>query len=263
MLNALDLAIIGVLLLSALLAAWRGFTKEVLSIGAWVGAAIVMFIFGPKAAPLFQPYLEKDILAQIAGFATVFVLALLPLSYISYRIAEGVRASAIGPVDRVLGLAFGAARGLVIVGVGFLVFTSLVSETRYPGWFKEARLYPLMSESGGFIASLLPAEIKLPGTDAPTSIGQPVIGGRPAKPAAEPAREARPQPRPAPREEPAPRAPAPAPREAETAPKPTAKPAAPKPQSREAEEDQRQGYGERDRNALDQLIGSSQGDGQN
>ena len=54
MFTILDLVIIAVLILSALLAAWRGFTREVLSIGAWVGAAVVMFLAGPTAVPFAQ-----------------------------------------------------------------------------------------------------------------------------------------------------------------------------------------------------------------
>ncbi len=241
MFTILDLVVIAVLLLSALLAAWRGFTREVLSIGAWVGAAVVMFLAGPTAVPFAAAYIDHETVAQIAAYAAIFVLALIPLSYISFRIAEGVQGSAIGPVDRLLGLVFGAARGLVVIGIGYLVFISLVSEARMPDWFKEARLRPLVESSGKVIASLLPSREKPPKAGEDDAI----IGGKQAKPA--PAADETP--------EAAPEAPKPTPAKPK-APKPA--PPAPKPEAgaEDAAEDA-QGYGERERDALDQLIGSA------
>ncbi len=241
MFTILDLVIIAVLLLSALLAAWRGFTREVLSIGAWVGAAVVMFLAGPTAVPFAKAYVEHETVAMIAAYAAIFVLALIPLSYISFRIAEGVQGSAIGPVDRLLGLVFGAGRGLVVLGIGYLVFVSLVSEARMPDWFKEARLRPLMESSGKVIASLLPSRDKAPKPEDKDAI----IGGKP-KPAAEPA-ETPVEPEETP--EPTPAAAKPKP------PKPAPPAAAPEPEANAAED--AQGYGERERDALDQLIGTA------
>lgn len=249
MFNVLDLVIIGVIFLSAVLAAWRGFTREVLSIGSWIGAAVIMFLLGPKAVPLAQQYVEKEIIAQIAAYAAVFVIALIPLTYISYRIAEGVRGSAIGPIDRLLGFAFGGARGLVVIGVGFLVFTSLVGEKKLPEWFSSARLYPLMAGAGNVIAQLLP-ERGAVGTKADEPEEDPIIGGKKA-----PRTPVSPPP-PAEPEEPVETVPAPKPK----APKPAEeRPAAraPRESGDKPVKEDRPGYGEREREALDQLIGSA------
>jgi membrane protein required for colicin V production len=268
MFNVLDLVIIAVLLLSAIMAAWRGFTREVLSIGSWVGAAIAMFVLGPKAVPLMEPYIEHDMLATIAAFAAVFVLALIPLSYISFRISEGVRDSLVGPVDRLFGLVFGGARGLVIVGIGFLVFTSLVGESRIPDWFKEARLRPLMEGSGKVIASLLPTR---PTTDSSKPPAEdPVIGTPGRSKADEPeAEEPAPKPRSSKPKDTAEKTAETTP--AKPVPKPTAKPVEKVADARPAAEktakkatppkeppaEDAEGYGEGQRDALDQLIGSA------
>lgn len=245
MFTILDLVVIAVLILSALLAAWRGFTREVLSIGAWVGAAVVMFLAGPTAVPFAKAYVDHDTVATIAAYAAIFVLALIPLSYISFRISEGVQGSAIGPVDRLLGLVFGAARGLVVLGIGYLVFVSLVSEARMPDWYKEARLRPLVEASGKVIASLVPSRDKAPKPGEADTI----IGGKPKKPA-EPAAEVE-----APAEEPA-AEPEPTPAAAKPKPPKPAPPAA-DPDPVEEKPETAQGYGERERDALDQLIGSA------
>ncbi|MFT3809023.1 MAG: CvpA family protein [Micropepsaceae bacterium] len=245
MFTIFDLVIIAVLILSALLAAWRGFTREVLSIGAWIGAAVVMFLAGPTAVPFAKAYIDHEMVAMIAAYAAIFVLALIPLSYISFRIAEGVQGSAIGPVDRLLGLVFGAGRGLVVLGIGYLVFVSLVSEARMPDWFKEARLRPLVESSGKVIASLLPSRDKAPKPEDKDTI----IGGKP-KPAAAP------ETAPAEPEDTAEPAPEPTPAPAKPKPPKPAPPAAPTEAEADATEGA-QGYGERERDALDQLIGTA------
>jgi membrane protein required for colicin V production len=290
MFNILDLVIIAVIILSALFAAWRGFTRETLSIGAWVGAAVVMFMFGEQAVPWVTPYVEHDVVAKIAAYAGVFIIALIPLAYVSYRISESVRDSFVGPVDRLLGLVFGVARGLVVVGIGYLVFTSLVGDSRWPDWFKEARLRPLMASTGNLIAALLPERSEV---ENAVREAEPMIGGkkRPvdAAPAEEePVEEAAPPPSPPAKPKPAkPAELAPAPKTVKAEPKPAPVPAKPKPAAKpktetaaaeavpapraakatpkpkpapKAEpvtESNGQGYGERERDALDQLIGSA------
>jgi membrane protein required for colicin V production len=285
MFNILDLVIIAVIVLSAIFATWRGFTRETLSIGAWVGAAVVMFMFGEQAVPWVAPYVEHPMVAKIAAYAGVFLIALIPLAYISYRISESVRDSFVGPVDRLLGLVFGIARGLVIVGIGFLVFTSLVGQSRLPDWFKEARLRPLMESSGNLIAALLPERSTV--ENAVKEV-EPMIGGKKkpppeaAPPAEEPAEDppvppaAPPPPKPKPAKpaeevpvpkpartepKPAPSKPAPKIEKVEAAPVPRAAKATPKPKpapkAEPAAESGGQGYGEKERDALDQLIGSA------
>ena len=115
-----------------------------------------------------------------------------------------------------------------------------------PDWFKEARLRPLVESSGKVIASLLPSR------DKPAKPGEAdtIIGGKPAKPAAESAAES---------EKPA-EAAAPTPPAATKPKPPKPAPPAPPPEPRaDAEDaaDDAQGYGERERDALDQLIGSA------
>ena len=53
----LDLVVIGILLLSALVAFWRGFVREVLTIISLLGAALATYMFGPKMVPVAQGWI--------------------------------------------------------------------------------------------------------------------------------------------------------------------------------------------------------------
>lgn len=128
-----DAIVAGVILLSALLAYARGFTREALAIAGWVAAAVVGFIFAPAAEPLIRqvPVLGDFLgdsceLSVIAAFAAVFAVALVIASIFTPLMASLVQRSALSPVDQGLGFLFGVARGVVLVALGFFLYNTVV-----------------------------------------------------------------------------------------------------------------------------------------
>jgi membrane protein required for colicin V production len=110
-----DLAMLGVLALSALLAFFRGFVREVLGVGAWAGAILLGFWFFPYVSPRFETWIHAREFADPAAFAAVFLVSLIVLSVISSWAGALVRGSALGGVDRTLGIVFGLVRGAVML----------------------------------------------------------------------------------------------------------------------------------------------------
>lgn len=154
--NFVDLIVAIVVLVSAGYATWRGFVRETLSIFAWIAAAFATLYFGPSAGAFLGARLSPEILGVMVGYAAVFLLVLIPLSFISYRFAEGVHRSAVGAVDRSLGAAFGVVRGLAIVGMAYIVFTSAVETHRQPAWLTEAHSYSLIQGCAQVLLALVP-----------------------------------------------------------------------------------------------------------
>ena len=71
--NPTDIAVIVILLLSALLAFARGLVREVLSVGAWVGAAFSTLYLFPHVLPIVQQVVAKELIAKaVAGYAPSF-----------------------------------------------------------------------------------------------------------------------------------------------------------------------------------------------
>ncbi len=151
-----DLAIAGVILVSALYALWRGLLRETLSIFSWAVAAYLTLRLFPGFRPMLREYIAPDWLADIAVIILVFMIILIPLSYVSYRLTETVRNTEIGPVDRALGLIFGIGRGLVVVGLAYIVFSILVPLQSQPAWLSEARLFPVVQNTSDVLLSLVP-----------------------------------------------------------------------------------------------------------
>lgn len=142
--NIVDLIVIVVLLLSALLALFRGFVKEVLSILGWVAALAVTYFFFPLARDIARSYIESRIFADIAAGIALFLPTLILCSILTHWISEQVRrASAVSAVDRSLGFLFGLARGALIVVVAWWIVDRLIPVQTQPAWLAEARTRPL------------------------------------------------------------------------------------------------------------------------
>jgi uncharacterized membrane protein required for colicin V production len=154
--NFVDLIVVVVVLVSAGYATWRGFVRETLSVFAWVAAAFATLYFGPAAAHLLEDKFSPALLGFVIGYAGVFLLVLIPLSFISFRFAEGVHRSPVGALDRALGAAFGIVRGLAVVGLAYIIFTSAVETHKQPDELTHAHTLPIMQSAAQVLFALVP-----------------------------------------------------------------------------------------------------------
>ncbi len=105
----LDIILLGVMLISALLAMIRGFMREVLSIAAWVIAAGVTLYSYSKLLPFAKSYFNNDIVAAAVVIGGTFLGTLIIVSIITVRFSDMVLDSRVGALDRTLGFLFGLA----------------------------------------------------------------------------------------------------------------------------------------------------------
>jgi membrane protein required for colicin V production len=163
-LTLLDFILLGIMLVSGLLALARGFTREVLSLVAWGAAAIAAYV-AIKQPSLVEfaktsvPYLEKEILAQIAVGAVAFLLVLIIVSIISVKISDYVVDSAAGSFDRTLGFIFGVVRGFVFVAIAYLFYGWLMPFDKQEPWVRNAYSLPMVKSAGEALLSFMPPDI--------------------------------------------------------------------------------------------------------
>jgi membrane protein required for colicin V production len=155
-LPVLDLVLLGVMLVSGLLALVRGFMREILSIAAWGAAALVTLYSYAKLLPTAKAYFNSDTIATIAVVAGTFIGTLIIVSVITVRISDMILDSRIGALDRTLGFLFGLARGLLIVVVAYEFFIWLVPEKQRPDWVQQAKSRAVLDASGEWLKGLLP-----------------------------------------------------------------------------------------------------------
>lgn len=160
--NWVDVAVLAVLAVSALLAFARGLVREVLGVGAWLGAALVASPYG--VFPLVQPWMRGQFAdpatADIVAFGGVFLVALIVLWMVAGALGSFVQRSALGGLDRTLGLVFGLARGVVILGAVYILAGIALPPEQWPAPVVQARSMPLLSQTAMWVAGYIPAQYR-------------------------------------------------------------------------------------------------------
>lgn len=134
-----DLVVIGVMVLSCLFAFFRGFVKEVLSLGAWIGAGIITLYYFRDVAEMIKPHVKQEMVA--GGLATLglYVTALLAFSLFNGMIVRMMKEGGdIGILDNTLGLMFGAFRGAFVISLAYFLMMTVFNDENAPEWLKQA-----------------------------------------------------------------------------------------------------------------------------
>lgn len=162
-----DLVILAVLLISGVLAFMRGFVREVLGIGAWLGAAALAVWANPFVLPRFQDWLRPwPGTAQPVAFGAVFLGGLIVLLFIAHTIGRIVRRSPLGGLDRTLGLVFGLARGAALVVLAYIIAGMVVPTNDWPPPVVHARAMQAAYSGAVWARGLLPVGFR-PSVPAP------------------------------------------------------------------------------------------------
>ena len=138
--TAFDYVVLGIVIVSAVVGAWRGLVGEVLSILAWVVAIVAAWMFGADVGAGLFGSLRDQSLRLVAGFATVVVLVLVVVALLKLAMRSLLKAIGLSVTDRLLGVMFGLLRGLAIVVL--LVAVGGLTAAPRQTWWREARLAP-------------------------------------------------------------------------------------------------------------------------
>jgi membrane protein required for colicin V production len=152
----LDAILIGVVLVSAILAMIRGFTREVFSIASWVAAAIATYMFWQDLLPYTQQYLGDRNVALGVTVIGIFFATLLVVSLITMRVSDFILDSKVGPLDRTFGFLFGAARGVILVVIAVMFVNFFIATERQPAWIAQASTKPWLDAIGTDLMNALP-----------------------------------------------------------------------------------------------------------
>ncbi len=111
-----------------------------------------------------------------AGFIIVFLISLIVFSLIAKAIGGAVRASAIGGIDRTLGLVFGLARGAALAIVVYIFACMAVPPDRWPEPVLKSRSLPYIYTGAEWAARQIPQEYR-PAVPPPPPSRQTALGG--------------------------------------------------------------------------------------
>lgn len=152
--------VLAILLLSGAIAFARGMVKELLRLGAWVGAGFAAIYGFAYVRPYARSVIPVDFLADTLAGVGIFLVTLVLLSFLAHFIAEHVRGNSLGALDRSLGFVFGLVRGAAIVCLGYLFVAWIVRGENLPDWVIEARTRPLIEQGATLLVQLAPPGLR-------------------------------------------------------------------------------------------------------
>jgi len=155
--NVFDLVVITLLFLSALLSMYRGFIREALSLATWIGAALITLYSVKPVAEFLLPHVKHQFAATVIASLGTFFITLLIFSIISSVFARYIKdAGEVGTVDHALGTVFGVVKGSLVIILGFLLYSQVVSEDDYPEWLKTAASRPFVEKGAKVVVAAMP-----------------------------------------------------------------------------------------------------------
>jgi membrane protein required for colicin V production len=169
-----DYVVLGVIALSILVGAIRGFVKEAFSLLVWAAAFLVAFQYSGALALQLENHIELPSARTSLAFAGLFLSVLLVGGLVTFLVGKMVEKTGLSGTDRLLGGVFGGIRGLVLILVLMLV-AGLTPVPQDP-WWQTSRsiqsLMPLAEWSAQFLPDYILEHLELnPGGNEAGVIG--------------------------------------------------------------------------------------------
>jgi len=152
-----DIAIVGIILISGLISLWRGLVRELLSLLAWITATWLALTYNQEIARFFVPYIETPSIRLAAAFVVIFLASLLGISVINFLIVKLVTSTGLSGTDRMLGIFFGIARGIAIVTI--LVLLAGLTPVPEDPWWRESRMLGHFQNAALWLRNFLPEDM--------------------------------------------------------------------------------------------------------
>ncbi len=166
-----DIIIGVVLLVSAVISFLRGLIREVLTIIGVVSGFLAAYFMGGYFVPTLNDWMgieegaeptyflgivPYETLSQGLSYSSIFILVVVFVSLISHVLAESAKDVGLGALDRTLGVVFGLARGVLLLGFAYLLPHVLLDDETKASWFEGSRAFPYLETTTIMIAQVMP-----------------------------------------------------------------------------------------------------------
>jgi membrane protein required for colicin V production len=151
-----DYCLIGIVGLSALIGLMRGLIQEVFSLAAWGAAVWIGLRFSRDFSVYLQTAIPLPSARMAAAFAILFAASLGLAGLIAFLLNKLVTSTGLSGTDRLAGLVFGAARGLLVVSV--LILVAGATPLPEDSWWKESKLIPPLQSLAFWLRDQIPPD---------------------------------------------------------------------------------------------------------
>ncbi|MHB1271524.1 MAG: CvpA family protein [Rhodanobacter sp.] len=156
--NWTDYIIIGILAISVMIGLWRGLISEVLALAIWIAAFWVAWTFGPVVATHFDHIIDLPSARIVIGYGICFVAVLIIGALLRFVISRLVESTGLSGTDRLLGMFFGFARGVLLLTL--LVFLGGFTAFPRDPWWQQSVLLPQFQHAATWLEQRVPASVR-------------------------------------------------------------------------------------------------------
>ena len=155
-----DLGVLTVIGLSGLMAFFRGFVREFISLASWVGASYVTLRTLPIVSKYVEPEVGSPVIATGIAAVAIFFTTLILISIVTGLFLKLLKPAAkVGLFDNLLGLGFGVARGTLMVAIAYYIMGIVIVEKDFPEAVKEAKSRPYIAQAATWVGTLTPTAL--------------------------------------------------------------------------------------------------------
>jgi membrane protein required for colicin V production len=151
--TVVDIFIIVVLLASILIGAMRGLVREVVSLVFWIAAIWSAWAFAPLVEPYLGGLLSGPHIRVWVARLIIFVVVLCIGGLVGFIMGQLAQHSGIGWLDRVFGMMFGFARGMVLLGM--LGLCGELLELQSEPWWHRSVMIPYCVTVGDWLRGMV------------------------------------------------------------------------------------------------------------
>ena len=155
--NALDFILAAIFLISVILSFFRGFVREAISLVTWFLAFYLALQFSPALSGALHCVISHPKAAYAVSFVVIFIIVMILGGIVKRMAGEIVRIAFLGFFDKILGIIFGAVRGLLFIAI--ILFIIQLTPMHDSDWIKASALAPHFQSVLVRFNSLIPKEI--------------------------------------------------------------------------------------------------------
>jgi len=127
--NAFDIAVIVIVSFCLIRGGFKGLIGEVSGTIGVVAGFYGAYTYYPLVTPYAEKWIENSGIRNLIAFFLLFCAILIIVSFISALIRKFLKLVFLGWVDRIVGIVFGGAKGILIVSVLFIMMTTFLPKS--------------------------------------------------------------------------------------------------------------------------------------
>ncbi len=131
--------------------------REALSLAAWIIAFWVSWTFFRELAAYFEQWISVPSMRLGVAFLLLLIVTLILGGLVNYLVGQLVEKTGLTGTDRMIGIFFGIARGVLLVAIVVLLagLTAIPSDP----WWHESVLIGYFQDLAMFLRDFLPSDI--------------------------------------------------------------------------------------------------------